>query len=62
MYGSSCFQGIAQPGTLYIVDAQYEYAGRYDCVAKTTQDEVSAGATFTVEGMFYLRKKNLLIN
>ena len=44
------FKQESQPGTLYIVQAQYEHAGRYECVAKTTQDEVSAGAVLTIEG------------
>lgn len=44
------FQDESQSGAIYISIAQYEHSGRYECVAKTTQDEVIASATLRVEG------------
>ena len=61
-------QDASQPGAIYIITAQYDHSGRYDCVSKTTQDEISAGAILAVEGekhffsLFYMYFKIYCFN
>ncbi|KAH3825753.1 hypothetical protein DPMN_127634, partial [Dreissena polymorpha] len=38
------------PGSLYVIQAQYEHSGLYTCVAQTTHDSVNASALLAVEG------------